>query len=262
LSSSASPKRRYQPLVLLVIGTLLIATTCSLYFLSQTTPAVSEPQPSESQFLERNLAASPYCANGKYAYATGLTVAQKAEVLKAHNTFRSTIALGKAPGQPGATDMLEMVWDEQVATRAQAWADQCIFQHDTSSNRQPTKFSYVGQNLVYTGYSSSKTQASMTALVQRFYDEVKLYGGRAGPVSGYSFNAQTGHYTQLAWAGSYTIGCGFKKYYDGGFYVNLLVCNYGPGGNYLSQKMYTKGTFNAKLCKKGASTTYPGLCKA
>jgi len=193
---------------------------------------------------------------------TGLTDAQKAELLKAHNGFISTIALGNAPGQPGATDMLEMVWDDDVAAKAQAWADHCVFEHDTDAGMQTAKFKTVGQNLDIQMSSKKLKTISLTDMVKDLYDEVNLYNGKSAPVDKYAFNDQTGHYTQIAWAKSYALGCGFKAYQDQGMYSYQLTCNYGPAGNYDGQKIYTKGTFDASKCKNGASATYNGLCKA
>lgn len=64
--------------------------------------------------------------------ATGITQAQKAEILDAHNRLRATVANGQVPGQPGAQNMREMVWDEELAAKAQQWANQCTFEHDPS----------------------------------------------------------------------------------------------------------------------------------
>jgi len=158
--------------------------------------------------------------------------------------------------------MLEMVWDDEVAARAQAWADACIYDHDADSNRKTSKFSYVGQNLVFYSYSAKKAKIDLSEMVKYLYDEVDLYRGASAPVTRYQDNGQTGHYTQIAWATSYALGCGFKVYMEGGMYSYQLTCNYGPGGNFVGDKMYTKGTFNAAGCKKGASTTFEGLCKA
>jgi hypothetical protein len=202
------------------------------------------------------------CTNGLTAYLSGLNAAQKAEILKAHNTFRSTIALGKAPGQPGATDMLEMVWDDEVAAKAQAWADHCAFEHDSDAGMATSKFKFVGQNLDIYVSSKKLAKISLSDMVKDLYDEVNLYNGQSAPVSSYVYDDGTGHYTQIAWAKTYALGCGFKVYMDGGMYSYQLTCNYGPGGNYDGDKMYTKGTFDAAKCKNGASATYPGLCKA
>lgn len=66
------------------------------------------------------------------AIATGITQAQKYEILEAHNRLRSQVAQGRVSGQPGAQNMREMVWDDELAVRAQQWANQCIFEHDPS----------------------------------------------------------------------------------------------------------------------------------
>lgn len=66
------------------------------------------------------------------AIATGITQAQKYEILEAHNRLRSQVAQGRVSGQPGAQNMREMVWDDELAARAQQWANQCIFEHDPS----------------------------------------------------------------------------------------------------------------------------------
>lgn len=42
------------------------------------------------------------------------------------------MAQGQVPNQPGAQNMQEMVWDEELATKAQQWASQCTFEHDPS----------------------------------------------------------------------------------------------------------------------------------
>jgi len=158
--------------------------------------------------------------------------------------------------------MLEMVWDDNVAAKAQAWAEQCVFEHDTDAGMATTKFNVVGQNLDIQLSSKKLSKISLTDMVKDLYDEVNLYNGQSAPVSSYTFNDGTGHYTQIAWAKSYALGCGFKVYQNQGMYAYQLTCNYGPGGNYEGEKMYTKGTFNAANCKKGASSTYQGLCIA
>lgn len=43
--------------------------------------------------------------------------------------------------------MLEIVWDEDIAIKAQEHASTCNFEHDTGADRKTTKFSWVGQNL-------------------------------------------------------------------------------------------------------------------
>jgi len=190
-----------------------------------------------------------------------LTADQKAVILAAHNTYRSLIALGNGSGQPGATDMLEMVWDDNLAANAQTWADSCTFDHDSDSSRKTAKFSAVGQNIDIYMSSNKVKQMDFTTFVKDWFDEIDLFRGASAPTNSYKDVSGTGHYTQLVWAKSYALGCGFKVYKDNGMYSYQLTCNYGTAGNWMGEKIYTKGTFNAANCKKGASSTYQGLCQ-
>jgi len=156
--------------------------------------------------------------------------------------------------------MLELVWDDALAANAQAWADSCTFEHDTDSSRSTTKFKDVGQNLDEALYSAKQAKVDFTSFVTHWYDEVKLFSG-AAPTASFKDISGTGHYTQIAWAKTSAIGCGFKVYKDSGMYGYQLTCNYGTAGNWIGEKIYTKGTFNAANCKNGASTAYQGLCK-
>lgn len=54
----------------------------------------------------------------------------------------------------------------------------------------------------------------------------------------YRFDCDTGHYTQILWAASTRIGCGYVNFMNGNGYTVLLVCNYGPAGNVLGGRMY------------------------
>lgn len=57
---------------------------------------------------------------------------EKRQILEVHNRLRSSVAQGRVPNQPGAQNMQEMVWDDELAVRAQQWANQCTFEHDPS----------------------------------------------------------------------------------------------------------------------------------
>merc|ERR1711970_424124 len=74
----------------------------------------------------------------------GLTQAGKDLILKRHNELRQKVAAGEEEGQPGASNMRKMVWNEELATIAQRWADQCRSGHD--KNRDLCDGTVVGQN--------------------------------------------------------------------------------------------------------------------
>lgn len=61
----------------------------------------------------------------------GLTTDQKQSLLDDHNDYRSTVANGDTPGQPAASNMNELFWDDALAAVAQNYAEQCIWAHNT-----------------------------------------------------------------------------------------------------------------------------------
>ena len=44
----------------------------------------------------------------------GLSCSDREQILDAHNRARQSVALGRVPGQPGASNMLEMVRDTEM----------------------------------------------------------------------------------------------------------------------------------------------------
>ncbi|GBM32415.1 CRISP/Allergen/PR-1 [Araneus ventricosus] len=73
---------------------------------------------------------------------------------------------------------------------------------------------------------------------------------------------------QIVWSKSWRIGCGYTVYKERGIYHRFYACNYGPGGNVMSEPLYKKGkpcsacpvnTCCGKSC--GKRMDYPGLCK-
>jgi len=112
-------------------------------------------------------------------------------------------------------------WNEVMATKAQAWADETggEMKHSSSEFRSDVAgFSYLGENLAW----ASPNPPSAAQSVKMWYDEIKDTDGGSGLVK--DFNYKTGHYTQVVWKDSTDLGCGGYK--------GLTVCMYGPGGNF------------------------------
>lgn len=63
---------------------------------------------------------------------SGVTDEEKRLILEEHNYLRQTVATGHVPGQPSAQNMQEIQWDDELAAKAQEWANECTFQHDPS----------------------------------------------------------------------------------------------------------------------------------
>lgn len=185
--------------------------------------------------------------------AGGLTTEQKNAVLDLHNYYRNEVAQGALGDEPGATNMVKLDWNCDLAVSAQAWADRCEFEHSTGN---------YGENLYATSFS---TDNSHTDGVQGWVEEHNDYtfdsaGGGFGTCS-----AVCGHYTQVVWAETTSVGCGYaickaSDIVDGwpGDNAGFLVCQYSPPGNY-PRAPYMDGSPAASACP--AETTASGnLC--
>jgi len=75
-------------------------------------------------------AASGCSGAGRQLISTGISSYDRQIILDAHNRLRQSVALGRVAGQPGAANMMQMVWDDELAAKAQQWADTCAHGHD------------------------------------------------------------------------------------------------------------------------------------
>lgn len=151
-------------------------------------------------------------SGGSSACAEG--VSQLCGMTAQHNQARANV--NPVPATPLPT----MSWDTTVAAAAQTWADQCNFSHNTAG---------YGQNL----YASAGGGApSPSAVVTDWVSEASGYNYSANTCSG-----TCGHYTQVVWRNSTSLGCGFKACSTnspfGAQYPNwyIVVCDYSPAGN-------------------------------
>jgi len=184
------------------------------------------------------------------------TAAGKKLIVDKHNELRRKVARGEekdAMAQPKASNMREMVWNDELAAIAQRWADQCTFGHD--ENRKKLDGTYVGQN-VYMSYSFTDLDldtimGQMDEAVTAWYSEVYENNFDPADIKPFKFDYLTGHYTQVVWAESEELGCGQVMYKDG-MYENIVVCNYAKGGNMMRGTMYEVGEPCSK-CPSGYS---------
>jgi pathogenesis-related protein 1 len=147
-------------------------------------------------------------------------------ITDAHNQARANVS--PAP----ATPIPPLTWSASVAADAQAWANQCNWTHNTQND---AGVSY-GQDL----YASSGTKAPTPQAVLSSW---------VGEASNYDYATNTcasgqvcGHYTQVVWRNSTSLGCGItlcttgSPFGSGSWYI--VVCDYYPPGNYNGQKPY------------------------
>ncbi|XP_037078550.1 CRISP/Allergen/PR-1-like [Pollicipes pollicipes] len=190
--------------------------------------------------------------------------AQEARYIVAeHNELRAKVASGretrgKTFGQPSAANMNQLEWDDELAKVAQRFADQCMFGHDCLDCRRVARFK-VGQNV----YSSSSTRLDNSPnwrqALYAWYDEVARFNPQN--IEPFVFSSPLGHYTQLVWAKTSRIGCGYTLYKEGPWWTKLYVCDYGSTGNFQDGQMYERGA-PCSRCPSGTSCSnqYHGLC--
>ncbi|KAH8028870.1 hypothetical protein HPB51_020001 [Rhipicephalus microplus] len=190
-------------------------------------------------------------------------------ILKTHNHYRGMVAMGKLKKFPAATNMRQLLWDEELASVAQAKADQCTnadgeLHHDKAADRFTTKFKSVGQNLAFQRSSASFGGTDWPGQIKAWFDEYDHYPPASvnsfAPPSGES----TGHFTQIVWALTGYVGCGYTDYTVTGAkempYMQLYVCNYGTAGNVLTRPIYLTGAV-CTACPKGTTCVKKtGLC--
>ncbi|XP_037667668.1 peptidase inhibitor R3HDML [Choloepus didactylus] len=173
-------------------------------------------------------------------------------LLDYHNHIRASV-------YPPAANMEYMVWDEQLASSAEAWATQCIWAHGPSQLMR-----YVGQNLaIHSGqYRSAVDRARSQSEEKQHYsfpaprDCTPCCPWRcSGPVCS--------HYNQMVWASSSRLGCALHTCGSirvlGGTWRRAvyLVCNYAVRGNWIGEAPYKMG----RLCST-CPPSYQGSCSS
>lgn len=194
----------------------------------------------------------------------GVSSEDAAAIVNVHNELRAKVAregeMRGAPGpQPSGANIRVLEWDEELAAVAQRLADQCVFNHDCSACRRVDRFS-VGQNLYISSHSDhSQTGPNWYAAVKKWYDEVALFPN--SNTENFVPTSSTGHYSQMLWAETSLVGCGYTTFVQGGWLNKLYACNYGPAGNMRGGSMYNVGP-PCFACPPGTSCSrqYWGLC--
>ena len=135
-----------------------------------------------------------------------------------HNYWRAELGLPK------------LKWSNKLATVAQNWANNlkargCKMEHST------TRF---GENLYWSWSSKGKKRSPQEAVdawasEKKDFNFEKLECNKAWYVCG--------HYTQLIWENTQSMGCAVAYCKDGS---EVWVCNYEPAGNVVGQKPYKK----------------------
>jgi uncharacterized protein YkwD len=128
-------------------------------------------------------------------------------VLAVHN--RERVAVGVPP----------LAWNDTLAAGAKTWAEHLAttgkFEHSSYTDRQG-----AGENLAAGGHT---TTVPIAQNMQGWVAEKNSYQGLPSATG----TNVVGHYTQMVWRSTTTVGCGTAT--GGG--RDVLVCRYSPAGN-------------------------------
>ncbi|XP_035617909.1 peptidase inhibitor 16-like [Oncorhynchus keta] len=164
-------------------------------------------------------------------------------LMELHNSYRGQVV-------PSATDMRKVKWDEKLKILAEGYAVKCMWEPNPDLELLNT-----GENLFV---SNEPLDLNMT--MEKWFMEHLDYD--------YNNNScqedrMCGHYTQMVWADSHSVGCAahrcdtieglsFEK-------VNFLVCNYYPTGKSKDEKPYEEGEWCSK-CPDNVPRCDQNLC--
>ena len=126
-----------------------------------------------------------------------------------------------------------LAWDDHLAGIAAQIAQSCVYAHDTA-----TGGGGYGQN-IGAGSPPSDIPAMISNLM--YNDEIIYYPGYGGEPDMSNFE-KWGHFSQIVWKSTTTVGCA-TQYCPGGLANTgsdvspyFTVCNYGPAGKYTAPK--------------------------
>jgi|SRR5688572_7018999 len=186
-------------------------------------------------------------------------------MLGGHNEIRSDVARGLVGNEPPATNMVKLGWDDDLSGVAQNWVDQCVWNHNADRTAQYAARvggnTYVGENLAVYLTTGSPPDLVNFAL-DLWFEEVAQY--EYAPLTSAAAQ-ESGHYTQLVWAGTHRVGCGLAVCpgsafgYPNSFTAYYFACDYAKGGNFIGQHPYQSGP-TASHCPSGYPGVENGLC--
>ncbi|KAI8795709.1 pathogenesis-related protein 1A1 [Biomphalaria glabrata] len=117
-----------------------------------------------------------------------------------------------------------LVWNMTLARSSAAYAAKCIWEHSKGK---------YGENL----YRSRPRQNDTVKLAENSVKSwLKEKPGKLGPDWPCLKDLQCGHYTQIVWNTTKTVGCAVA--YCRGTNPNLVVCQYFPAGNIIGRKPF------------------------
>uniref|UniRef100_F7A2L3 SCP domain-containing protein n=1 Tax=Ciona intestinalis TaxID=7719 RepID=F7A2L3_CIOIN len=183
-------------------------------------------------------------SNARAVNQPPLNIFDANHAVDAHNFNRANVI-------PRASNMLKMSWNSSLGKLAQNYANNCVYKH--SKNRTNIgSFWYVGENMYLQSYFDTRSKALDNA-IGSWQSESDNYNYQ---INRCSSGELCGHYTQMVWADSHALGCGVANCRNT---AQLVICNYGPGGNVNRARPYQSGS-SCSNCPYGTVTCSNRLC--
>lgn len=158
-----------------------------------------------------SLALALVCAMALGMVSTTIAQNSPQDFVSAHNAARAAVGVGPVS------------WDSTVAAYAQNYANQRIGDCRLVHSGGP-----YGENLFW-GSGADFTAADA---VKSWVDEKQWYDYDSNTCAA---GKVCGHYTQVVWRASTSIGCARVKCNSGAIFI---ICNYKPAGNIVGQRPY------------------------
>ncbi|KAG0222428.1 CAP domain-containing protein [Mortierella sp. GBAus27b] len=160
---------------------------------------------------------------GILAVSNAQVPTEQQTILDTHNQYR---ALHNATA---------LTWDPKLADAGALAIQACQFKHSGGK---------YGENLA-AGHKDFATA------IKAWYDEEKKYDYNQP-----GFSGDTGHFTQVVWKGTKSVGCAKKFCAESNW--NIYVCEYDPPGNMVDDG--NKSFRQNVLPKSSGSPSAPGGC--
>ncbi|CAB3378348.1 Hypothetical predicted protein [Cloeon dipterum] len=178
-------------------------------------------------------------------------------VLHALNTFRSVIASGGTAVYRPATNMRQLTWDEELATLAQRLAEHC----DREAKLNLTVDRFAVGHIIMTSKQLRISWGHLQPphfmwLIKSLFVQAFDYSYLLKDIPRWVPTPNGDYLSQLIWAESHLVGCGYSLFMEGKTGVRMLVCLFGPKGNVVNSRVYEEGEPNCAV----PSSYYEGLC--
>lgn len=141
------------------------------------------------------------------------------------------VMLGGQNAARAAVGLTPLTWDERLAAAAGRYAATLARSGRFEHAEQPMDASRQGENL----WMGTRDAYRYDEMLSHWLDERRVYVNAAVPaVSRTGHWQDAGHYSQIVWRQTRSVGCAMVAGRDDDY----LVCRYSPGGNVYGQVAY------------------------